>query len=390
MTTFGWRVVSVALIIASSDALVKALTSDNEESGRELNPDARFAYFNQNDFSYLSINPIGTSLVVQSIQCALTCLQHLSCFSFNLATFPDDNGKLLCEHLSSDKYNNSEKFVASNTYHHFSIWSPCFTAPCKNNGKCLPLYKQNSYLCVCNKEFTGKHCENWLASKSCKDLRDNSSNSDGEYCIDPANDGKHLKVFCDMTTDGGGWLRVFRFNIMEDSTPPYQLPLETSYRGIEKNQTFITQTAMKELRTLINFTQLRFHCKKQHHGRTFHIATVKNSSGEAVVQYFSGQTDVLPIACGSFYKMNTDDSNLANTCHRWGKDKGEYNVGKWGHEVEGALGRNQNETRLFNHATFVKNRQYWLVGFLERFECDDFGIGRTPASSGDFWEIFVR
>ncbi|XP_044181918.1 uncharacterized protein LOC122962742 [Acropora millepora] len=161
MTTFGWRVVSVALIITFADALVKALTSDNEESGRELNPDARSAYFSQNDFSYLSINPIGTSLVVQSIQCALTCLQHLSCFSFNLAAFPDDNGKLLCEHLSSDKYNNSEKFVASNTYHHFSIWSPCFSAPCKNNRKCLPLYKQNSYLCVCNKEFMEKHCENW-------------------------------------------------------------------------------------------------------------------------------------------------------------------------------------------------------------------------------------
>ena len=69
---------------------------------------------------------------------------------------------------------------------------------------------------------------------------------------------------------------------------------------------------MKELRTLINFTQLRFHCKKQKPGRTFHINTFKNSSGEAVVQYFSGQTDVLPYACGSFYKMNDDNSELAN------------------------------------------------------------------------------
>ena len=30
-----------------------------------------------------------------------------------------------------------------------------------------------------------------------------ASNGDGKYWIDPANDGKHLKVFCDMTTDGG-------------------------------------------------------------------------------------------------------------------------------------------------------------------------------------------
>ena len=102
--------------------LFQALTPDDEASGRELNPDERSAYFSQNDFSYLNINPIGTSLVVQSIQCAFICLQHLSCYSFNLAAFSDNNGKLLCEHLPSDKYNNSEKFVASKTYHHFSIW----------------------------------------------------------------------------------------------------------------------------------------------------------------------------------------------------------------------------------------------------------------------------
>ncbi|XP_044181425.1 uncharacterized protein LOC122962416 isoform X1 [Acropora millepora] len=390
MKIFGWRAVSVALIFVFSNALVKAFTPDNEESGRELSPDARSAYFSQNDFSYLSINPIGTSLVVQSIQCALMCLQHLCCFSFNLAAFPDDNGKLLCEHLSSDKYNNSEKFVASNTYHHFSIWSPCSSAPCKSNGKCLPLYKQNSYLCVCNKEFTGKHCENWLASKSCKDLRDNSSNADGEYWIDPANDGKHLKVFCDMTTDEGGWLRVFRLNVMQNSNPPSQLPLETSYRGIEKNQTLVTQTAMRELRRLINFTQLRFHCKKQHHGRTFHIATVKNSSGEAVVQYFSGQTNVLPYACGSFYKMNNDDSGLATKCQRWGRDKGQYFVGKWGFEMASILGRDQNETRLFNHAIFVGGKEHWVIDYTNRFECDDYNVHGTTVQRGDFWEIFVR
>ena len=55
--------------------LYQALTPNSEASGRELNPDERSAYFRQNDFSYLNINPVGTSLVVQSIECALTCLQ---------------------------------------------------------------------------------------------------------------------------------------------------------------------------------------------------------------------------------------------------------------------------------------------------------------------------
>ena len=95
---------------------------------------------------------------------------------------------------------------------------------------------------------------------------------------------------------------------------------------------------MKELRTLINFTQLRFHCKKQSPNHTFHIVTVQNPAGEAVVQYFSGQTDVLPDACRSFYKMSDDDSLLAKKCDKWGKDKSSYEVGKWGHVMDNILG----------------------------------------------------
>ena len=177
---------------------------------------------------------------------------------------------------------------------------------------------------------------------------------------------------------------------MNDSSPPSQLPLETSYRGIENNQTFVTQTAMKELRRLINFTQLRFHCKKQEPGRTFHIATVKNSSGEAVVQYFSGQTDVLPYACHSFYEMIDDNSKLTQNCQRWGKDNGNYEVNKWGHEMDSTLGKDQNETRLFDHAIFVRATAHWMIGFRKRFECDDYETGKTTVRRGDFWEIFVR
>ena len=147
---------------------------------------------------------------------------------------------------------------------------------------------------------------------------------------------------------------------------------------------------MKELRRLINFTQLRFHCKKQNPGRTIHIATVKNSSGEAVVQYFSGQTDVLPIACGSFYKIKDDNSELANKCQEWGKDKGEYSAGKWGHETDIIFGSDQNETRLFDCAIFVNAKEHWMVGYQHRSECDDYERSAKTVLTGDFWEIFVR
>ena len=58
---------------------------------------------------------------------------------------------------------------------------------------------------------------------------------------------------------------------------------------IPRNQNFyrqkktgITVSALKELRSHLSFTQLRFHCSKKQ-GRTFNVTTVSNGIGEAVV-----------------------------------------------------------------------------------------------------------
>ena len=172
---------------------------------------------------------------------------------------------------------------------------------------------------------------------------------------------------------------------MNSSTPPTQAPVNTSYRGITSKEMLLTKTAMNELRTHINFSQLRFHCKKKQPGRTFHITTADNSSGEAVVQYFSGQTRALePKACYSFVKMNDDKSKLATKCSKWGTGY-KHHVGRWGHP-------GLTEDRLYNHPAFVKNSNHWLLGyegtkFQGRFECDDY---KKNVSAGDFWKIYVR
>ena len=174
---------------------------------------------------------------------------------------------------------------------------------------------------------------------------------------------------------------------MQNSKTPTQAPLKTSYRGIASNQMLLTKTAMNQLRTHMNFTQLRFHCKKQTTGRTFHIATAANSTGEAVVQYFSGQTDVLPYACGSFVKMNDDNSRLAENCLLWGKENGRYRPGKWSHQDIG-------EDRLYNHPAFYEQGAHWLLAYKEkkfsgRFECDD-KENQNSLSANDFWKIYAR
>ena len=195
-----------------------------------------------------------------------------------------------------------------------------------------------------------------------------------------------FSCWCCLTTIdvhliSGGWLLIS--NVVIDSSSLPQMSVKTSYRGISNfhnNKTFLTKSALNELRTHLSFTQLRFHCSKQHHGRTFHVTTAPNSTGEAVVQYFGGQTDFQPDACGSFVRMENDNSLLAGVCNEWGKEKNTYNVGKWGHE--------KDEDRLYDHAAFEAYSYHWLLTpGGSRWECDDYRVG---LSSGDFWKVFVR
>ena len=179
----------------------------------------------------------------------------------------------------------------------------------------------------------------------------------------------------------GGWLLVL--NVVIGSSPPSQSFVVKSYRtinGFHSNNMVITKNAMKELRTHLPYAQLRFHCSKQK-GRTFHVTTAANSTGNTVVQFFSGQTDVLPDSCGSFVKMTDDNSRLASMCHDWGTENGVKKVGKWSASGRGAQ-------RLFNHPCFVYDTYHWVIKPQQpRMECDDSVL---DLSSGDFWKVFVR
>ena len=174
--------------------------------------------------------------------------------------------------------------------------------------------------------------------------------------------------------------------MIDSSATPPQLSVVTSLRGISSYHNkgmVVTKSAMNELRTHLAFTQLRFHCSKQQ-GRTFHVTTAANSSGEAVVQYFCGQTDVMPASCGSFIRMENDNSRLAQICDQWGLQNDVSKVGKWSADNWEANG----EQRLYNHAAYVEASYHWILGaYNSRWECDDWEAG---VSSGDFWKVFVR
>ena len=172
-------------------------------------------------------------------------------------------------------------------------------------------------------------------------------------------------------------------NVITGSSHYDQLSVVTSYRGISNyhsNKMVITTSAMKELYGDLNFQQIRFHCRKHSVGRTFHVVTAANSSGNAVVQYFSALTDVAPVSCGSYVRMEDDNSELARRCSEWNHGQS----GKWSRSD-----RNWNYSvqRLYNAVAWIYGHYHWNLVMRKPFECDDFG---ASPSSGDFWKVFVR
>ena len=186
-------------------------------------------------------------------------------------------------------------------------------------------------------------------------------------------------------TLSGGWLLTSIFEV-DSSTALPAWTGEPSYRGISQftnHKMGITLSAMRELRRHLSFTQMRFHCSKQQ-GRTFHVTTAANNSGEAVVQYFSGQTNTLPDSCLSFVRMKDDNSYLSRYCARWGNNGLSQFVGKWGHKNKAG------ETRLYDHTAFVANQYHWMTTSGKRLCDDKNGDTFITLSKGDFWKIFVR
>ena len=95
----------------------------------------------------------------------------------------------------------------------------------------------------------------------------------------------------------------------------------------------------------------------------------------------------MPDSCGSYLRMNDDNSNLSGACDRWGREGGIYYVGRWGHEYVSHWNTGNPENRLFDHTAFVGYLYHWLLRSGGRCECDDYEVG---VSSGDFWKVFVR
>lgn len=88
---------------------------------RDAGEGVAYASFAIHKFRYLNIAALVSTTVIEPRDCGKRCVDHSSCFSTNLAAFRYQDGKIKCELLPSDMYNNSNKFIDNAAFHHMCI-----------------------------------------------------------------------------------------------------------------------------------------------------------------------------------------------------------------------------------------------------------------------------
>ena len=85
----------------------------------------------------------------------------------------------------------------------------CEPNPCQNGGTCRDAV--NAYSCECVPGYQGDVCSGFVMQSCAGILAEQPSSASGVYTIDPdgMDQGKPpMPVYCDMTTDGGGYARI--------------------------------------------------------------------------------------------------------------------------------------------------------------------------------------
>ena len=116
---------AVILLVFTAHLVNQAASEVFIDGSKTLKRDAgegvAYANFALHKFRYLNVTPLVSASVKELRECGKLCVDHSSCFSTNLAAFRDQEGKMICELLTSHKYNNSTKFIDNATFHHLSI-----------------------------------------------------------------------------------------------------------------------------------------------------------------------------------------------------------------------------------------------------------------------------
>ncbi|XP_066916651.1 uncharacterized protein [Clytia hemisphaerica] len=239
----------------------------------------------------------------------------------------------------------------------------------KDKEQCFCLKEENDSI-FSNEILDGilfEEEENQKCLRSCKDVKTACDDcKSGFYLLEF---DEPTKVFCDLTTDGGGWLAIANitfgdWNMKNEILNNHILnPAPISRLQEISSGRFTLNPDIATIETLHNYTkfnELRVQCFKPSHQRTLNVII----SGSPLMTYLFQMTPTIGL-CGHVRFLPGDNSNLST------QQCVNYRIGTAG---------------KFEYYSLP----IWIWGYrhvyLENFECDDASMDSDIGS----WLFFVR
>lgn len=204
---------------------------------------------------------------------------------------------------------------------------------------------------------------------SCKELHGLSpSLPSGVYAIDPdgAAAGASFDVYCDMSTDGGGWTLVLAYAHAAATTPP----AVAGTRPTSPSSGF-SHFNNAQMRALSPFTEVRFFCSTSLHSRRIHFTT-SNANAVSYIRGNASTTNNDAMWKTGFVALAGHTAALPATTDS-----------KPGAPVNPALDRRMLDFPFYDYGA----THFAVGGYGTRWECDDW------ANSGAFetlHQVWVR